>query len=257
MKLLVSIFFLFLLSSLNSVSSQAHPELFGVESNRGLHYTIDSYWDITGGNNNMSNFSFNPTISWHKGNKEYVIEGFYNWGSWDNEMWLNQKMLAVRTVLLVQPNYAWDSFFQYQTDNIIHLDYRYYAVSGIRIKLGEKQSDQGTNWQMYFGSGIGLEWEYFSVDEMNAEKTRIGRWNNYITLLWSITNSLDISLSSHIQPNITTFSDFRTLVFLEASQSIYSKLNVVYSFRLRYDNDPVPGIKSTDYFGTVGLQFEF
>lgn len=240
-----------------NVFSQAHPELLAVEKNKGFHYTFNGSWDLTGGNNSMSNLSINPTVSWHKGKEEIVFEGFYIWGSWDNEEWLDQRSYSIRNIYEITERIDLDLYAIYQKDNIILLDSRILSGTGIRYQLFTSNVLEQSSVDVFTGTGLAYEKESFKPVLTPNVETQLIRWASYFTLLWNYNERYQVSLSSHFQSNTASFSDFRNIVQLDASHIFTSVLSVVYSFRLRYDNEPIVGIKSTDYFGTVGFQLAF
>ncbi len=147
-----------------------------------------------------------------------------------------------------------EAYGQFNYDRAQLLTSRFVGGAGARTSFA-----QGAWGQFGAGSGVMLEFERLDLPEeaLHADQTLALRWSSFLTLRINPTETLVISSTTYMQPDLQAFGDYRTLENLRISTSITSTLALTISFDMRYDSRPPDGIEGLDTSLRTGITYTY
>lgn len=159
-----------------------------------------------------------------------------------------------RTYTTLAGPLAPEAYGQFNYDRAQLLTARFVAGAGARGSFA-----QGTWGQFGAGSGVMLEFERLDLPDaaLHADQTLALRWSSFLSLRINPTETLVISSTTYMQPDVQRFGDYRTLENLRISTSITNTLALTISFDMRYDSRPPDGIEGLDTSLRTGITYTY
>lgn len=147
-------------------------------------------------------------------------------------------------------------FLQAEFDEFRNLNQRYLGGSNLRIDF---ESNDSTSFfaGFHIAIGTGLMYEEEHIDEGELYISYIWRHNNYLTIDYKLSKTLEIKTVSYIQYDIFSRSDFRVLNESILLFNINKYLQFSFSISYRYDNEPNKGTIHYDSFIRNGIRLNF
>jgi hypothetical protein len=146
----------------------------------------------------------------------------------------------------------WYGQFNYDRSQLLTL--RFVGGGGVRTSFA-----RGEWGQFGAGSGVMLEHERLALPDtaVHPASTTALRWSNFLTLKMTPTETLVVSSTTYMQPDLGSFADYRALENLRISTSITAALSLTVSFDLRYDSRPPDGITGLDTSLRTGVTYTY
>lgn len=159
-----------------------------------------------------------------------------------------------RTYTSLDGPLAPEGYLQFNYDRAQLLTSRFVGGAGARTSFA-----RGEWGQFGAGSGAMLEFERLDLPEsaLHADQTLALRWSSYLTLRVTPTETLVISSTTYMQPDLQSFADYRALENLRISTAITDALALTVSFDLRYDSRHPDGIEGLDTSLRTGVTYTY
>ncbi len=147
-------------------------------------------------------------------------------------------------------NFALETFFQRQQNEIASIRFRGLIGSGLRYKLTNSEK-----YKLYLGSLIMYENEKVNSDTEKTNKD--WRSSSYFSMSLFPNNNISLVSTTYFQPRLDKFSDFRLSSQTTLALKIIKNLSFSTTFTYQYDAFPVIGIPKEQYRLTNGIVYSF
>lgn len=112
------------------------------------------------------------------------------------------------------------------------------------------------NWAYYYGVGLMLETEHYSVSDPNHHQT-ILKSTNYLSWRVPLTETLEWIGVGYLQFALNDWADFRVLIDSSLSVKLTDTLSFLVDINVRYDDQPPVGIARLDTLIKSRLRLTF
>ena len=93
--------------------------------------------------------------------------------------------------------------------------------------------------------------------KIHPARETVHRWNNYLSFLFKISESVAFTAAVYVQPRFDDFNDVRVLEESILSFKITKYLSFDAIFNLRYDSRPPDNVKDLDLALVNGFSVRF
>lgn len=231
------------------------------KSDDGEGFVYNANFNIAYATGNMNYTALDGTgrVDYNTGDFNMFLVGNYNFKKTPDNTIINKSFLHIRGIHNLNTKNSIELFFQTEFNEKTKLDDRNLIGASFRTKLLDVTSkkDSLVGFLSNIGLGAMYEREIYDVEEFENPDRRNFRLTTYLTIDWSATKDINWWLVTYFQPNVEDFSDFRTIV--ESAMEIHIVGYFWFSVGVgyRYNNQPVSGIKNTDFLIKNGLRFTF
>lgn len=173
---------------------------------------------------------------------------------------VGRSRFASSGLLHLRRTYAWHDwvspewYLQMNYDRSQNLAFRVVAGSGIRTAVAEGEWGQ-------FGAGAALMLEHERLDlpdtALHPRETNALRLSSFLTTKLTPTETLVITSTTYVQPEIGAFSDLRILENFRLAATVTERVSITISFDLRYDSDPPDAIARLDSTLRTGITYAY
>lgn len=142
------------------------------------------------------------------------------------------------------PRLGSELFVQAQYNEFILLEQRYVGGLGARLEV-----PLGKVGELALGTAYMLEFEDNAVPEDGPDQRQVlaHRWSSYLSLKAYLSDpAVSVVDTVYVQPRLTDFADYRVLNEAELSVAVTGALALVAGVYLRYDSQPVTGVRKLD-----------
>lgn len=221
------------------VVAQVNTEKFRLDKKKGFSGNITFSLNVTAGNSEFVNFepslrfnyntdkftnfivlSYNRKQSALKKEKEYLF--------------IHNGFVHIRSTRLLLSFFSVETFGQYEFNDFIRLEQRYLFGTGSRFELLQYLE----NVELIFGIGGMIEDEKYDICE-----SLLFRSTNYLTFMWKFTDYGLLSSTTYFQVVSYILKDFRVISENSLTVKLISWLTLGITAKLRFDNDPIVGVK--------------
>ncbi|MBT5094379.1 MAG: DUF481 domain-containing protein [Halobacteriovoraceae bacterium] len=203
---------------------------------------------INGGNTEQETWNSKTLNTYLKNKNTYKLGGHYSYGKADDELNARNWDLNTRYERTLSEKWSAFSAIQREEDFFASLEYRWnYDLGGIyKFKLEKKQN-------LHFEAGYRRTLE----SDLEGRKTNGSKLRLYTEYSRQHNESLFYKLWVEALPNVSESDDWQ--VNFEPSLNLI--MSKVFSLKLaylhRYDNQPTPDSKKSDYQYTTSLIAKF
>ena len=254
LKTFSNIFFIFLLSCMISANSSAQVNTEAMrksELKQGFTSTNSFNIQMTKGNSDYVIYKGQIRFDYIKGKYHSFTISNIKQGEKENKKFINKGFIHLRCVRSFNKTISAEIFGQIEYDDFIKLKGRKLGGAGLRL-LGMQKPGIIT---IHVGVGAMKEIEKYTVTS-EGEKDLV-RSTNYLTANLSLNKIVDLFATGYYQVDVQSFSDYRIL--FDGGFSIKAFKNLIFTTNIayRFDNEPLPGIKTYDINLLNGISLRF
>lgn len=255
--ILVAVVFCILAFTANISNAQVNTETLRLDSQKeGFIFTTDFSFGLSEGNVRYLNLLGNTRVDYQKGKNRSFAVVQYSRGVQEGDLYRNAGFLSLRNTYYVRPAVGLEVFAQQEFNEFILLRDRKLAGSGARLRLINYEADDADNkLQLIFG--VGGMFEYEDINSIIQEQTSLIRSTNYISLIWDVTERVNINAVTYFQVALTDLSDYRNLLESSLEVKLAESLALTVAVNHRYDSSPPIGIEPYDIQVRNGLRLLF
>lgn len=147
--------------------------------------------------------------------------------------------------------FAFESFIQFQKDQISFINYRTLVGLGSRNKIYQSKKSN-----FYLGTLVMYEYENSVGVNGDVHEKNI-RGNFYFSFSFHPKKSIAITSTTYYQPKIDEFKDYRISSETSLIISLFKNLAFTTTFSYQFDTFPVFGIPKEQYKLENGITFSF
>lgn len=224
----------------------------------GLFNQIQCDFGYTSGNTEYAMIRAGYRADYIDGLFHYFGIVSYGYAEEDKIKNLNKGFIHLRCVYDLAPRLALEAFSQKEFNEFILLKDRNLLGGGGRVQILDLYADSGKGVKLYSFVGAGAMLEHEVLDTKPGTKSSlIGRMTSYLSIGAEMTPNFALKIVNYYQPKLTNFDDFRFLTEGSLNFKISKYLAFKTSMQLRYDSQPPPDVKSTDFNILNGFQVDF
>ncbi len=253
-KTIIKIFSIFLFAIIIStnISAQVNTEAMRKsELKEGLTSTNSFNIQLTKGNSDYVIYKGHVRLDFIKGRYHTFVISNLKHGEQKNKKFINKGFIHLRGVRSFNKKFSGEIFGQIEYDDFIKLKRRNLGGAGLRI-LGIQKPDVIT---IHVGTGAMKEIETYTVS--TAGKKDLIRSTNYLTVNFSLNKIVDLYVTGYYQVDVQSFSDYRILFDGGLSIKLFKNLTFTTNVAYRFDNEPLPNIKTYDVNLLNGISLRF
>lgn len=172
------------------------------------------------------------------------------YGDESEERFVNEGFMHLRWVRSLDSRFAVEVFFQNEFDDTILLEKRRLLGGGLRTLILE-----ANKIILHMGNGFMIEHEDYT--DSAEENKKLLRSTNYLTGEWWLDDRIQIYMTTYVQPNVESISDYRILLSNGLEVKLTELLYVNIKLGYRYDSEPLENIKNYDIEMLNGLSLSF
>lgn len=216
--------------------AQINTERYRKDYDRmGLMYSNSFGFNFATGNSNYLELGNRFRIDYNDTMQDYFAIADYNYRISNGSKSSNKGFVHLRTIRDLEERkfIMIEGFTQVQFDEFLMLRYRMLLGGGFRfdpIALADSNKFKISNLKVFVGSGVFYEFEQYSTSPQVSSS--LIRWSNYLSLVWSLSQKVDLNMMHYFQPAPEDFSNYRYALNLALNTKITDKL--YYELRLEY-----------------------
>ncbi|MGD8496950.1 MAG: DUF481 domain-containing protein [Gemmatimonadales bacterium] len=220
----------------------------------GWHWGVEGGISLARGNTDKVDVGVGAIVGYRWPSDWLRVFGRLDYLSEDGDKVDNDRYLHVRFNHRLSERWQTFSFVQLQSRYASLLRRRFLVGGGLRRRLidGRTTLDAGT--------GLMYESESLDPDEDLGDhpaEARVWRMANLVVLTRPLTESVTLIGVSYIQPRLSDFGDFRTLVDLSLRISLTENLDLTIQNVWRHDSRPPASVEADDYSLKTGFAVSF
>ncbi len=220
----------------------------------GLSSVLDAGLALRTGNTEVVDLSASGTIGYRLKNHILFLVGKSEYGTREDENYLNRAMGHLRYNYLINNNVAWEVFTQGEFDEFRLLSDRRLLGSGLRLMKSYNNNAMNTA----LGISYMYEMEKYDIDNPGLVKSRYdNRLSSYIVFNLRIDERISAGFVTYVQPCIERFEDIKIIGDGLFSFQLSRSLKFMVSANLGYDTDPPSAVKKLDFVLKNGMMLEF
>jgi hypothetical protein len=253
-RAMINIFYIFLFTFIfyTNLNAQVNTEaLRKSELKAGFTSTNSFNIQLTKGNSDYVIYKGQIRFDYIKGKYHSFIISNIKHGEKENKKFINKGFIHLRCVRSFNKTVAAEIFGQIEYDDFIKLKSRKLGGTGLRI-LGLQKPGLIT---VHFGVGAMKEVETYTLST-EGEKDLL-RSTNYLSANISINKIVDFYANGYYQFDVQSTSDYRILFDGGLSIKLFKNLIFTTNVAYRFDNEPLPGIKTYDVNLLNGISLRF
>jgi len=245
-------FFLFSLIINTNLFAQVNTEAMRKsELKQGFTSTNSFNIQLTKGNSDYVIYKGQIRFDYIKGKYHSFVISNLKRGEQKNKKFINKGFTHLRGVRYFNKKVAAEIFGQIEYDDFIKLKRRKLGGAGLRMLLPQK-SDAIT---IHIGAGVMNETETYTL--ATEGKKDLIRSTNYLTANFSLNKIVDFFATAYYQVDVQSTSDYRILFDGGLSIKLFNNFILTTNVAYRYDNQPLPGIKTYDVNLLNGISVRF
>jgi hypothetical protein len=246
---------LILLFSALDANAQVNTEKYRDESsNTGVSADIELSGEFKTGNTDELVIEMYGQVSWQMQKTEILVifDNEYEWIDGLRE--INEQLIHLRTIYSLGGGWSTEIFTQVNLDQKIKILNRELVGSGLRYSY-----DLNKRSKVNFGSGYMFEHENYDLpsNAIHPDQVQVSRWTNYISVFHKIRPDISYAGVVYAQPMFTDFGDYRLLHESTLKTAVSDWLELVLSFKYRFDSKPADEVKQTDTETNMGIAISF
>ncbi|MDX8410166.1 MAG: DUF481 domain-containing protein [Mariprofundales bacterium] len=212
-------------------SALAHPD-------QPMSATVDVAVHGASGNSDRLGAAADLGAQWHHNPHQVLLWLGYDYGSSRKQRNSNRGFSHLRYRYHLNPDYALESFGQWQKDEFARLGRRILIGGGVRIAFLAQQ---------HLGIGFFHESEQLRPSSSSTDPLNQQRWRGNLYLaLHHQTRYAKLANTLYYQPNLRRSGDYRLLNEGSIKLPLSKKLSLKLSLELRQDSRPPQTVKRTD-----------
>lgn len=221
------------------------------ELKAGLTSTNSLNIQLTKGNSDYLIYKGQIRLDYINGKFHFFAISNLKRGEQKNKKFINKGFIHLRGVRSLSNKISTEVFAQVEYDDFIKLKRRKLGGIGLRI-LGFQKPGLVT---IHLGIGAMKEIETYTV--VTEGKKDLLRSTNYLTANFSLNKIVDFFATGYYQLDVQSTSDYRIL--FDGGLAIKLFKNLIFSANVgyRFDNEPMPGIKTYDVNLINGISLRF
>lgn len=225
----------------------------------GLHAKLNLEFDVLSGNSQLLLIKTTLRFDYLKRANHIFLVSSFQQGRKDTSytLFVNKGFAHLRWTKSLRDDLFVEGFVQKEFNDFIHLEDRSLVGGGLRIRWLKVEADKKniSVIRLFTGSGLMLERE--SIKDSAISITYLVRSTNYLVFKWEPDERLLCQITTYFQLDVSRLSDFRLLTDGGITFSLTGKLSALIKLYIRYDNEPLDGIKKHDIELTNGLSYTF
>lgn len=209
---------------------------------------------LQSGNTDATSASTSAKLQWRHENITDFILANYEYAKNAGVTNINKKFAHYRHIHQINPQIAWEGFAQFSSDEFRELTLRSLAGGGARFTIGKLTPKRA----IYLGLGMFYEHEKLNtryVNEAHTENTLRG--NTYLVFKYQFNPHVSLVNSTYYQPELTKFSDFRSIEDLSLISKLTHTLALKVDLNFDYDSKPPRDVLKSDTSLKVGMVVNF
>ncbi|MBC8182000.1 DUF481 domain-containing protein [candidate division KSB1 bacterium] len=235
-----------------SVFAQVNTEAMRKsELKEGFTSTNSFNIQLTKGNSDYVIYKGQVRLDFIKGRYHSFIISNLKHGEQKNKKFINKGFIHLRGVQSFNKMISAEIFGQIEYDDFIKLKRRKLGGAGLRL-LRLKKPGLLT---VHIGIGAMKETEIYTIST-EGEKDLL-RSTNYLTTNFSLNKIVNLYVTGYYQVDVQSFSDYRILFDGGLSIKLFKNLIFTTNVAYRFDNEPLPGIKTYDVNLLNGISLRF
>lgn len=243
------------------LEAQVNTERYRKDYDRyGMMYTNSFGLNFATGNSHYVEFNNQFRVDYNDTIQDYFAVMDYSYRMSNKKKTGNKGFIHLRTVRDLEERkfLMLEGFTQFQFDEFLLLRYRMLIGGGFRfdpVALADSSLKQNGKIKVFLGSGVFYEHEDYNTSP--AVNTRLIRWSNYLSLVWAISDKVDINMINYFQPAPQDFSNYRYSLHMAMSTKLSGKLYYEMRMEYQYRSIPYGGKKPGDLDMKNTLRFSF
>lgn len=238
------------------VYGQVNTEkLRNFEAKEGLQNTAGFGLGFLAGNSEQYRITGQYRLDWLVSHYYSFLIMNYERGKSGGELFSDRGFVHARVGRDLNNDWILEAFAQKEFNKLISLKDRQVIGGGLRYEIRKSDTSE-TPQKILLGLGTGIMYERELTTEP-AQKKKLVRSTNYLSLTWFAHNGLSFSSTTYFQMDFRQSSDFRVLDESSLAFSITKSLSFITSINLRFDHEPPPDIKKYDIAVTHGINVRF
>ena len=222
--------------------AQVNTEKLRADEKEGFSGRVSIGYGMAMGNSEYLSFTPAARIDYNTKTYTSFIAASYNRKQSElkkgKEFLLAHKGFAhVRGARKFTPFFSWELFGQWEFNEFISLERRLLGGTGARMDLLSAFS--APSLRLILGAGGMYEYEIYTSENDKA----LWRSTNYLTFSWNFSKQGSVYTTCYYQFAVTDPADFRILSDSGLKLKLAAWLVFGTSAGLRFDNDPVAGVK--------------
>lgn len=200
------------------------------------------------GNTEKFNSKFSSQNIFQDKKNEILVLGNHLYGKASSKRNINKGQLHLRYAYYPLEYFAYETFFQVQTDEFKNLTYRQLLGLGLRTRLLNLKRQS-----LFLGAGSFFEKEKYEK-QTNEE---LFRGNIYLSYTNSLNEKTNTFLIAYYQPSLEDFNDFRLRTNLGLDFKIFKNFSFSAELRYAFDSNVPSEVKKGDlvYFSGVNISY--
>jgi len=220
----------------------------------GWHWGVEGGFSLSRGNTDKVDVGIGAVLGYRWTRDWLRLFGGLDYLSEDGAKVDNDRYLHVRFNHRLTDRWQTFHFVQVQSRYASLLRSRFLVGGGLRRNLIEGRTT------LDVGTGLMYESESLDPDEDigdHPREARVWRMANLLVLTRSLTESVTLIGVSYVQPDLSDFGDFRTLVDLSLRIALTQNLDLTIQNEWRHDSRPPSGVEADDYSLKTGFAVSF
>ncbi|GAB4322411.1 MAG: hypothetical protein Kow00127_15030 [Bacteroidales bacterium] len=243
-------------------SGQINTEKFRKhDSEKGFIFNVSSGISISRGNSEYTSVDGTLRVDYNQDHYSLFAVGSYDFKSGNSETLVHKGFGHLRGIVNLSSRLAAEMFLQQEFNEFLLLADRKVTGAGLRYRLidlkpGKDTPEKEGALRSFAGSGIMYERELYRLNdsETNEIVQNPVRITSYLTLDWKINKQASMWAVAYYQPDISDFSNYRTMVEGGLEVAITKKLFLTTQVYYRFNRYPVGDVKPYDLIIKNGLR---
>lgn len=223
----------------------------------GLFNTMALNLGYNSGNTNFIKIKAAYRADYYAGDFYSFLIGNLEYKEGNEELITNKGFVHLRLIYNAAELFHPELFLQKEFNKFILLKDRNLAGAGARLHLINVNPVADSLSKINFYLGIGAMYEEETYSSEPFASTSLLRSTNYVNFIWEIDKRTEFNIVTYFQVNVARFKDFRILCNTGLKFKIIEKLKFIVNMSLRFDNEPIWGVKKYDFELNNGISFEF
>ena len=244
--------FLFLLCFANSVVGQ----IVNIEDRRsvftdstGWYENLNLGFGLVKNKQSVVNIDGSFQIEVRHKHRIFLSITKFNFIRAGEDRFVNEGFQHLRFNRFVSNNIDFETFGQAQYNQLVFINLRALAGSGLKFRLINKAKQK-------FNLGIAVMYEYNEVADSDNTRNDI-RGSSYLSVAINLSDNATFSSTTYFQPLHNKIADYRLSTESNLRLKIFKSVDFVTSFSLAYDSRIPEEFPETTYSLKNGLSYSF